>query len=224
MSAGPQSHFDIRNHPIAIAGTVAIAVFGVMVTYFTQVAIPTQTAQLQNEIAALKKQLNIPDEQTAKALTRQVSNLEAELKIANRKVAELQLTNLFALGNPYPIGLGQIKIGDSFESISKLYPESAIDRKGGWWSVKGQHKAFSQVTYYLDRNAKEKRVTHILFHFDLDSPPGVLQAKLVEALGQPSSSGPKKDCVKWKLDQRLFVRAEPTIFTVTPSERTCEPD
>jgi hypothetical protein len=218
---------DWKSHPVVVATIAAVSAIGVSILIFKEIVIPTQTASLQNEIASLRKQLDLPDGEAAgiRTLRKQVETLENSLKQAKADVAIAQLSNLFAIGNPYPIGLGQIKIGDSIEAIEKTYPATSIDRKSAWWSVKGQHAVFDDVTYNFDRNAKDKRVSYILFFMNFDAPVELLKTKLVEALGQPSAIGPKEGCYFWKLDQGLVVRMDrPHSFVLSPRLRECVPD
>jgi hypothetical protein len=52
-----------KDHPLGIATAVALSTFGATVLVFKEIVIPTQTAQFQNQIVALQKQvLSLSDE------------------------------------------------------------------------------------------------------------------------------------------------------------------
>jgi hypothetical protein len=186
---------------------------------YKEVVLPTQTASLQNEAAALRKEV-----EEVHGLRKNVEKLRAELNTTRGKLTEAQLVNVFSLGNPYPVGLGQVRLGDPLDAVLKAYPGARTERIWLYLSVGVTHAAFSSVTYYPHRGVKERPIIQILFHFSAkgDAPNDVLQAKLVEALGQPTSSGPKKDCQNWKVDQKLLVEKDsPNSFMLKSSTVGC---
>jgi hypothetical protein len=88
------------------------------------------------------------------------------------------MNNLFSLGNPYPVASGKVKLGDSINAIISAYPEASINRTSpGYWTIKPDHPAFRDVTYFFDRTTdlKDRRVRAILF-FGKESISGILQA------------------------------------------------
>jgi hypothetical protein len=196
-----------KDHPVFIASAAAVATLGVTVLVYKEMVIPTQTALLQNEIVRLRQQMGLPDDEAGgiRALRKKTETLEKELKEANVKIAELQQSNLFAPGNPYPIGLAKVKIGDSVENVPKIFEEKSISRDHEtYWSVLRPHASFSSVSYVFDPKSSDKRITHIYFFFKKDMPPELLHFKLTEALGPPTTN-PRKDTYIWRTDQKLTV-------------------
>jgi len=193
-----------------------VATFGVTLLVFREIVIPTQTASLQNEVADLRKQAsfaaNVAGEKDGaiRQLQERISLLEKELKNTQSKLAAAQLTNLFEFGNPYPIGLGNIRVGNTRDRISQVYADSSIERTAGFWSVKMEHAAWSSVTYYFARVDGELLIYQILFFFRRDATPETLLQKLTEALGHPTTPGTKPNCYVWSLKkpQELFVTLE----------------
>jgi hypothetical protein len=188
---------DWKNHPVVVAAAVCAA----SLVFAQQVIFPVMTASLQNELVAYKTQAA-----DVKSPRDRIAVLEAQLKDTPADLAKIQTANMFSLGSPYPIGLGQIKLGDSLDLVTKFYPSGSIERKSIYWTVARPNAAFASVAYFFDRNASDKRATTIQFYLNTDTPINLLQTKLVEALGQPTYSGPKKDCAVWKLNDQLFVR------------------
>ncbi|NWG26845.1 MAG: hypothetical protein HXY30_20910 [Pseudorhodoplanes sp.] len=109
-------HADLSWHPFRVAAATALAVGAAMIGIFTQVVIPTHTVSLNNnEISELRKELRIPEGQKTglRAMSERIAELEEELKITRAKLAAAQLPNVFQTGNPYPLGLKAIEIGNS---------------------------------------------------------------------------------------------------------------
>lgn len=218
----PKPTFDLKHHPIVVGAAAALAVFGATVTYFTQVAIPIQTAQIQNDLVASRAEVATLQKQNT-ATAAKIDELNKEVAALKARALSSELNLEFAAGNPYPPGLGLVKMGDALELIAKYYPETSIEKRSGWWSIKVQHAVFRSVTFYFDRSVSEKdrRVTQLLLLADSNLPPSVIPNKIVEAFGQPYASGPKKDCYKWKVGSKLFVAAESTTMLITYDERGC---
>jgi hypothetical protein len=157
-------------------------------------------------------------------LKNRIAALEAAAKEERKKLVEAQLKNVFSLGNPYPVGLGKVKLGDSIDVIQSNFPEASIERiTSGFWSVRYDHPAFRSVTYYFDRpkELKDRRVRLLLLHAS-DGISGVLKEKLIEALGQPVAPGPKPECFIWTVG-KIFVQMDsPNGFTIGPTSPDCE--
>lgn len=193
-----------KDHPIIIAATSAIAGFGFCILIVKEVLLPTQTAQLNNEIATLKNTINTLKGEIASLVAenrglhgtktvseKEVRNLQAELDTAEKKITQAQIVNIFASGNPYPNGLDHIQIGHPISSVSESFPVSDIIRnEDGYWSVSTKHNIFHHVTYYYDDSKPSKPITHILFSMQANNLENeFLQNKLTAALGTPT---------KWK--------------------------
>ncbi|MGK7055069.1 hypothetical protein AB4853_01195 [Bradyrhizobium sp. 1050_B9_N1_2] len=204
-----------QDHPVVIAiGSGAAALIFAQTVIF-----PTMTASLQNEVssarsqtqevAALREQLKKATEDTAKA--------KLELKAA-------QINNVFSVGNPYPIGLSKVKIGDSPEAILGNYPEEKVTKNvASYWSIKLDHATFREVTCFFDRpkNLKDRKIRALLF-FTTEQSSGIIRDKLTEALGNPSIFGPKPDCAGWSLGKDLFAKADGSIsFSIVNTQPDC---
>jgi Sec-independent protein translocase protein TatA len=201
-----------QDHPviIAIISGAAALVFAYNVLF------PTLTASLQNELSSLRSQVQETTslkDQLKKAqdeAKNEKQKMEAAAKTEKDKLMASQMTNLFSLGNPYPVGFGKIKLGDSITAITNVYADARIDRKAAdYWGVKPDHPIFRDLVYFFDRTTdlKDRRVRAILF-FGKESISGILQDKLIEALGQPISPGPKPECYIWAIDKSLFVKKD----------------
>lgn len=204
-----------QDHPVVIAiGSGAAALIFAQTVIF-----PTMTASLQNEVSSARSQ------------TQEVATLREQLKKATEDTAKAklelktaQLNNVFSVGNPYPIGLHNVKIGDSPDAILSSYPvEAVVKTSATYWSVKLDHATFREVVYFFDqqKNLKDRKVRTLLF-FATDRASGVIRDKLTEALGKPSISGPKPDCFVWSLGKDLFVRANGSnSFSIVTTQTDC---
>jgi hypothetical protein len=221
----PKSAGAWKEHPVAVVAAVAGSVATFVIVVFTTVVIPTMTASLQNEVTSLRRQLSDEGGDMG-ALRKKIENLEAELKTTKSQLAEIQLGNDFLISrSPYPTGLSKIRIGDPLDDIAKTFPENSIEHKRDWWSVKGQHAIFTELIYYFDRSAKDKRVTQMLFFFDSKVvPTAAMRGKVIEALGRPVSEGPKPDCYIWRIDQKLFLLVEERHYLIRATQPGCDPD
>jgi len=108
-----------KDHPVIIAA----ASFGAGLVFAQTVIFPTMTASLRNEVSSLRSQV-----QEVAVLKEQLKKAEADAKVEKDKLVASQRTNLFSLGNPYPVGIGKVKLGDNVSSLTKYYPDNTITR------------------------------------------------------------------------------------------------
>ena|ERR1039457_7208340 len=148
------------------------------------------------------------------------------------KLVESQQANLFALGNPYPSGLGQVRLGDPIARVDEVYAGHSVNREhDGYWTVKLTDKGFwIQVAYYFDKSPK-KIIDQILFimepYYKLgDEPfplhklgPQFLRIRLEEALGTPVYSK-KTKVYSWKVSPNIIVEADTQITDISFHLRT----
>jgi hypothetical protein len=227
MTGDSREKWKWRDHPIVVAAGSAAAAL----VFAQTVIFPTLTASLQNDVSSLRSQVQeisaLKDrlkkvEEDAKV---EKQKMEADAKIEKEKLIAAQMSNLFSLGSPYPVGFGKVKTGDSIDVIVKEYPEASIDRRSAeYWSVKHEHPAFRSVSHFFDRpkELKDRRVRAMLFHGHT-TISGILQDKLIEALGQPGSPGPKADCFLWTVDKSLFVKKDsPSSFAILSVQSDCK--
>lgn len=216
-----------KDHPVIIAA----GSFGAALVFAQTVIFPTTTASLQNENSSLRSQVqeiaSLKDnlKKTQESANAEKQKMDEELKRIKGQLLVAQQTNLFSLGNPYPVGFGKIKLGDSIAAITANYSEARIDRRSAQdWAVKPDHPAFRNVIYIFDRpnDLKDRRVRAILFFAD-DSIAASLQDKMIEALGQPTAPGPRPNCFIWNVDKALFVRKDDdTRFALISTQPDCK--
>lgn len=120
MTNIPSGASDWKNHPVIVAAAAFAAGLG----FAYQFMFPVLTASLQTEIGSLKRQ---NDEITS--LKSRASSLEAQVRDEQTKLAIAQQSNTFSLSNPYPVGLGQIKLGDNVEDLTKFFPAASVTEK-----------------------------------------------------------------------------------------------
>lgn len=228
MAEERQDKSPWKDHPVVIA---ALSVAGALV--FAQTVIfPTMTASLQNENSSLRSQVQeIPAlkenlkkaQDSAKA---ENQRMDEALKQAKSQLLAAQQSNLFSLGNPYPVGFGKVKLGDGLNTLINSYPEPTLRKTSQrYWTIKPDHPVFRDVSFLFDRPAdlKDRRIHAILF-FANDLVAGTLQDRLIEALGQPSSPGPLPECFIWTLDKSLFVKKDSaTSFAILNTPPDCKP-
>jgi hypothetical protein len=196
LALSPEGHAappprNWKDHPLVAAtlgvtGTIALAVVLVK-----EVILPTHTASLTNQIATLtaeKTALLRGSAETDQIIRSQKQTLEgSEQKIAalEQQLHEARVNNLFESGNPYPIGLGGVRIGQKISEVSRVYAGKKIEEDDGYFALDVNHPVFSHLTYYF--NPRDKIITHILFHGQYYSKLGdtFLQQKFVHAFGSP---------------------------------------
>jgi hypothetical protein len=178
---------DWRAHPVI----VALIAGGAAIAFWQTYVVPQQVQSLRNEL-----EMNAELVSKAQATKEQAQNLGRELKEAQVKLASLEVTNLFSVGNPYPVGMGLVRIGQSIEDVGTAYPTAKLEKQDRYWRLPGYHAAFHAPSFHFDE--KDKKITHALFVRSVKLESGVLRRKLVEALGPPTLN-PKPDRVAWKL-------------------------
>lgn len=206
----PTPHHDWKSSPVIVAGGSAAAATLLCITVFTQIVVPTQTAQLENEAlkaAEKARQLQERDKATSNllasyktknlALERQVSSLSKEILAA-------RLGSLFPLGNPYPSGLGRVKVGSPISALQEEYrglqitpdPDDPTKEK-----VELKNSPFDSISYSYEAKDSAKRVIHISFHLknEWDYEDSFMLKHIVEALG-PATHQQGKSNFMWDLE------------------------
>ncbi|MET4451567.1 hypothetical protein [Bradyrhizobium sp. RT3b] len=97
-----------QDHPvlIAICSGAAALIFAQTVIF------PTMTASLQNEVSSARSQM-----QEVATLRDQLKKATEDTAKAKLELKAAQLNNVFSVGNPYPIGLDKLRIGDGLDAI-----------------------------------------------------------------------------------------------------------
>lgn len=167
---------------MAVAGTIVLAVLIVK-----EVILPTHTAAMTNQVAALSAEVSSLRASKADA-DNKLAQIRTQVAELDRKLSQAQHANLFSLGSPYPVGVGQVRVDDPISSLTTTYPDALIEKnENGYWSVNDQHKVFNSIVYYYDEKIPNNPITHIMFSFGypLTVDATFLQGKLVEVLGAP---------------------------------------
>lgn len=195
-----------KDHPVvvasmAVAGTVALAVLLVK-----ELILPTHTAALTNQVASLSSEVSSLRAYKKEA-EKKLAQIEAQVTQLDRRLFQAQHANLFSIGNPYPVGVGQIRVGDPISNIAAIYPEIAIKKnENGYWSIEDRHKIFSYITYYFDESQPKNPITHIRFSaaYSDEISDDFLQEKLIESFGG-ARHWKRKGFFSWKTSANVVV-------------------
>lgn len=204
-----ENKFDISKHPLVVIALAVVGTFG----FSYQFVLPIMTAKLQNDvdkIPSYEKQIK-EDNVKIDELNNKLQQVESQLVIA-------QNANLFMYDDPYPIGLGKLRIGDSIDNMIMIYGEKDIEKKDGFWSVDNKHSKFTHVTYYFNDESPKKEITHILFRTDVDfKMKNSLQEILENKFGVPLHL--KNDRFGWKVSNGLIHKFEDFSFVLYPPQK-----
>lgn len=206
----PKTDFDWRSHPVIVASGSAAATFLITLAVFTQLVSPTQTAKLEIELLKLKdaeEKINNANK-TLEAQNNQLASetkmLRAETAALQQELVESKAANLFITGNPYPIGLGLVRIGMPRSEIEKVYSGQKIESSSDHpeiVSVSLTNSPFERVAFYLTDKTKSATISHISFNtplLDSKYSSDFLHRKLVENFGAPSKESTPKISM-WKV-------------------------
>ena len=188
------------NSHVVTASISAAATFLFAIGIYEQSLIPTRTSALNNVISEKTKELNEKTKYIStlnKKLSeaeQKNSSLTQELKKANNFLTEALNLDTIQYNNPYPKGLGKLRIGDSADLAFEIFRKEQIDTsQSGYYSI-NRDGFISGATYYFDEEDETKKITHILVHaqpkIDLENydPQNLnddrLQAIIEEAFGQ----------------------------------------
>lgn len=217
--------FDWKNHPVIVASGSAAATFLLSLAIFTQLVAPTQTAKLEIEILKLKESRDkaersysssVGENQAFKYknsnLTKEVEALKARINALQQETFDLRAGNLFSPENPYPNGLGLVRIGMPSSEINKVFYNYKITRNEDSphiVSVTLKGYPFDRITYFLDGPLDRETITHVSFDMPIMSSKhseDFLHNKLVEAFGMPVATiGSKK--FNWNIGTKYSIYA-----------------
>jgi hypothetical protein len=145
---------DWKAHPVMVAIIAGAATFA-----FTEAwIVPLHVQSLRNEIATNAELVG-----RAKALQDKVVSLEGQLKAALVRVRSLETPNLLTPGNPYPVGLGLVKLGQPITDLEKAYPGAKLKKEDRYWELEDFHSVFSSVVYYFEPKSNDMKITFIVF-------------------------------------------------------------
>lgn len=190
---------DWKDHPViilaaAFAAGAALAISTLIPIYTT--VLQNKNAELQNQLSAEKaRNLNIDKlKQAYRSLNNKYNDIRHDLLVAENK-------NVFSGKNPYPIGVGHVKLGDSVDKIILNYDSNSIEleKDKRYYAVYNQHNVFKSIYYFFNGN---KTVEGIIFDCaekndrynwgQQSAPSGVCEKYgllniLTREFGQPSS-------------------------------------
>ena len=127
-----------------------------------------------------------------------------------------QSANMFLMGDPYPVGLDKIKIGDPEEKIRDVYQGDSIKETGRNISVTKIGPVFRAVIYThsaikknegkIDSIRYDLRNIDRIFDKSLPKvPDSWIEGSLRRSLGEPFIVGTDSDCLLWKHSDRELV-------------------
>lgn len=213
---------DWKGHPVVVAAGTAVGTVLLCIAVVTQVVIPTQTARLEIEVLKLKdstkslesdlriqKGIVAIKDREIKALKGQVKSSEASSARLETELLQTRAGDLLAAGNPYPIGLGQVRIGMSVDQIEKHFSASQIKTdvdNPGAIDVAIKTHPFEEVTYLFSPKEKDKGIRAVAYRLNYRHKYGddFLQRKIVEAFGEPTSH-PKPSYFQWNVDKKTNI-------------------
>jgi hypothetical protein len=177
---------DWRNHPIYFVGLGFLFGLGFDYTWLA----PARLGDYRLEIADARNVVAKAEAESknqssrAEAAERKVAELERSVLAAERNARDALTANMFVAGNPYPIGLGSIRVGSPIEQIEREVPQERLEKKKVYWSIKLAGSVFDRVTLYWDDRAKNPVITHLVLWAgeDASKDKDFLRQKLTHAL------------------------------------------
>lgn len=198
---------DWKNNPIIVAAGAVAATALLSITIFKEIVIPTQTARF--EIEALKAkdserniQAEFEKEKAQRiAFERKITELNAKINLLDEQLKEIREGEIFQIENPYPIGLGVVRVGSPAKEIYKYFSKDKIEineKKPEEITVTLGNSPFSSVHFSTEKNDSEKRIAHISFFLDYKKKfkKDFLEKKIIQALGRPSQN-PEENYYRW---------------------------
>lgn len=201
--------YDISKHPLVVIALAVIGTFG----FSYQFVLPIMTAKLQNDVDKIPGYEKQIDEDNVKIdeLNKKLQQIESQLTVA-------QNANLFTHDDPYPIGLGKLRIGDSIDNLITMYGEKDLEKKEGFWTIKNAHSFFDEITYYYNDESPKKEITHINFESNIDiKKKNSLQEILENKFGAPIRL--KNDCYAWNLPNGLIYKIGSFSYILYPAQK-----
>lgn len=221
-----------REYPIKTAAVSVAATVGLLTVLVYQWVLPTHTAALSYQNTLLQDQLVVANTDHAASERRsseQIGALMSELSTRNKdvitmtseieslhsRVFELERSNIFSAGVPYPVGLDRVKIGDPIELVSERYVGAKIEVNEYSSMVKESSDIFRLVIYrhsFSDETAGVvDSVDYEIFNVGriIDDLPRIpedwLERSLTRSLGEPFVVGRRDDCLLWKYSKEEVV-------------------
>lgn len=141
-----------KDHPVVVAGITAAATLA----FSTTVVLPIWTKVQDNRIEEYQ--------QSEKALKERVEIAERDSAALSKINKKMTMEGVLRINDRYPKGARELRVGDSIERISTVYPQAELDEGERWYSVKVKDNAiFDEITYYFSKQTK--KITHVMFFF-----------------------------------------------------------
>lgn len=175
------------------------------------IVVPAYTEQLKNQLVEFPR----VKEQNEK-LQLEIKELTSQLAAARSETSLALTANTFVQGDPYPVGLNSVRIGDPISKIDRTYHAGHItkEKKSPYWSVRTGHPVFRTVTYYFDPDSKNPTVNTLLLFVETDKYPNpYLKKKLLSVLGEAQGSD-DEDEPFW-LKNGVLVRLNADTYTIS---------
>lgn len=193
-----------KDHPIVVATIAVAATVGLMIALFTEVIIPTQIAHLTNQLADCPVAKKEKEEAEKKIIL-----LEEQLTESKAKLLAAQQASPFVVGNPYPSGFGQVRLGDQISKVAEYFPAATIQKDEDSWLINWAESPFISILYFYEEKPT-KKIYKIVYIFRSEDPDA-LRVKVTEALGTPAlivKSGHKS--YWWKITSKVSVQMFPS--------------
>lgn len=222
-----------EEHPLKLAAIAVVGTITVGTLVVTQWIVPTLTASLSHELTLAKEKASATqveiatiksereklsaaiEDEKSKAQKESVALL-AENKVLKEKLFNAEKVNSFLKGDPYPVGLDKIKLGESKDKVLTIYQGANLVETPRSVRIKQTNDLFREIRYnHSARKPGEGKIESI--QYDLGTldrirdrnlptvPKNWLAESLAKALGEPDVIGLDNDCLVWKIADNAVV-------------------
>ncbi|MGG7604663.1 hypothetical protein [Massilia sp. BKSP1R2A-1] len=200
---------------MAVAAISVSATLLIGIALVKDIIVPAYTEQLKNQLAEYP-QVKEKNEK----LQAEIEELQGRLATAKSETALALTANAFVRGDPYPVGLNLIRIGDPATKIEATFKAEQIQKQkhGLFWSVKTNHPIFTQVAYYFDLSSGKPTVRALLLFVDHEKYKApYLKNKLLSVLGEPKGRNDEEKLF-WITNDAL-VTVDDQNYSIDPASR-----
>jgi hypothetical protein len=221
---------SLLKESVTYAATAVVATIGLGVLLVKEIVLPAHVGSITHGATIEKRELNekLEAERKAVAATQaEITKLQTEVASLKRmgddrsiEVAKIKArlfaaeqSGVFSMGNPYPIGIDRVKLGDGQASIERSYAEWKMTRRTGAIDLVADSSLhlFSKVSFGWNPE-KDNDVIHSV-HFSFSShdrirrsqpavPEGWLREALIRVLGRGVTVGTDDNCMTWIMKER----------------------
>lgn len=210
-----------HEHPVYVAAVAVAGTIGLSILLYKEVLLPAQMAARDFQIEELRRindslsnqkfdleqkirDFEVTQNSIRKNLEEALTQVRGDLTKKTTELNEYKKGSLFLNGSPYPVGLDEIKIGQSIHTISQKYPDEKTKKQDGYWSVDIDHPYFKDITFYFWEEA-DYPIYQISYSagYLTDVGPEFLQTQIERTLGMPLKIA--DDHFIWHTRQNLAV-------------------